>query len=123
MRIMCWPVPRAWRTLSSVARTRRWRLRTISCEPMTTARWPERIVCLTEEPTEVLYALGEQRRIVGISGFTVRPPQARHEKPRVSAFTSARVEQILALHPDLAIGFSDMQADIAQALVKSGVEV
>ena len=85
--------------------------------------FPERIVCLTEEPTEVLYALGEQRRIVGISGFTVRPPQARHEKPRVSAFTSARIEQILALHPDLAIGFSDMQADIAQSLVKSGVEV
>ena len=87
------------------------------------ARLPERIVCLTEEPTEVLYALGEQQRIVGISGFTVRPPQARQEKPRVSAFTSARIEQILALQPDLAIGFSDMQADIAQALVKAGVEV
>src|SRR5258706_4616267 len=85
--------------------------------------FPERIVCLTEEPTEVLYALGEQHRIVGISGFTVRPPQARHEKPRVSAFTSARIEQILALHPDLAIGFSDMQADIAQSLVKHGIEV
>jgi len=84
---------------------------------------PERIVCLTEEPTEVLYALGEQARIVGISGFTVRPAHARHEKPRVSAFTSARIGQILDLKPDLAIGFSDMQADIAQALVKHGVEV
>ena len=87
------------------------------------ATYPERIVCLTEEPTEVLYALGEERRIVGISGFTVRPPRARHEKPRVSAFTSAKVDRILALEPDLAIGFSDMQADIAQALIKHGVEV
>ena len=84
---------------------------------------PERIVCLTEEPTEVLYALGEAHRIVGISGFTVRPARARHEKPRVSAFTSAKLDRILALQPDLAIGFSDMQADIAQALVKAGVEV
>ncbi|MDO9284050.1 MAG: ABC transporter substrate-binding protein [Aquabacterium sp.] len=84
---------------------------------------PQRIVCLTEEPTEVLYALGLQDRIVGISGFTVRPPQARHEKPRVSAFTSAKVDKILALAPDLAIGFSDMQADIAAALIKAGVEV
>src|SRR5690348_10137355 len=84
---------------------------------------PHRIVCLTEEPTEVLYALGEERRIVGISGFTVRPPRARREKPKVSAFTSAKVEAILALEPDLAIGFSDIQADIAQALVKRGVEV
>ena len=85
--------------------------------------FPTRIVCLTEEPTEVLYALGEQARIVGISGFTVRPPQARREKPRVSAFTSAKLDAILALQPDLAIGFSDMQADIAQALIRSGVEV
>ena len=84
---------------------------------------PQRIVCLTEEPTEVLYALGQQHRIVGISGFTVRPPQARREKPKVSAFTSAKVEQILELQPDLAIGFSDIQADIAQALIKRGVEV
>ncbi len=84
---------------------------------------PERIVCLTEEPTEVLYALGEQHRIVGISGFTVRPPQARHEKPRVSAFTSAKIDKILALQPDLAVGFSDMQADIAAALIRAGVEV
>lgn len=84
---------------------------------------PQRIVCLTEEPTEVLYALGEQDRIVGISGFTVRPPRARQDKPRVSAFTSAKVDKILALQPDLAIGFSDMQADIAAALIKAGVEV
>lgn len=84
---------------------------------------PERIVCLTEEPTELLYALGEQHRIVGISGFTVRPPQARREKPKVSAFTSARIGEILKLQPDLAIGFSDIQADIAQALIKAGVEV
>ena len=85
--------------------------------------FPERIVCLTEEPTEVLYALGESHRIVGISGFTVRPAQARREKPKVSAFTSARLDAILRLEPDLAIGFSDIQADIAQALIKSGVEV
>ncbi len=84
---------------------------------------PQRIVCLTEEPTEVLYALGQQHRIVGISGFTVRPPQARHEKPRVSAFTTAKLDKILALQPDLAIGFSDMQADIAAALIRAGVEV
>ncbi len=87
------------------------------------AALPQRIVCLTEEPTEVLYALGQQHRIVGISGYTVRPPQARHEKPRVSAFTSAKLDKILALQPDLAIGFSDMQADIAAALIKAGVEV
>ena len=84
---------------------------------------PRRIVCLTEEPTETLYALGEQDRIVGISGFTVRPPQARREKPRVSAFTSAKIDAILALQPDLAIGFSDIQADIAAELVRRGVEV
>ncbi len=87
------------------------------------AALPQRIVCLTEEPTEVLYALGQQHRIVGISGFTVRPPQARHEKPRVSAFTTAKIDKILALEPDLAIGFSDMQADIAAALIRAGVEV
>lgn len=84
---------------------------------------PQRIVCLTEEPTEVLYALGESARIAGISGFTVRPPQARREKPHVSAFTSAKIGAILALDPDLAIGFSDLQADIAQALVRAGIEV
>jgi iron complex transport system substrate-binding protein len=85
--------------------------------------YPQRIVCMTEEPTEVLYALGEEHRIVGISGFTVRPAQARRDKPRISAFTSAKIDAILALQPDLAIGFSDIQADIAQALIKRGVEV
>ena len=86
-------------------------------------RYPERIVCMTEEPTEVLYLLGEQHRIVGISNFTVRPPEAREEKPRVSAFTSAHIDKILDLKPDLAIGFSDIQADIARDLIKEGVEV
>lgn len=86
-------------------------------------RYPRRIICLTEEPTEVLYALGEEERIVGISGFTVRPPRARREKPRVAAFTSAKVERILELQPDFVVGFSDIQADIAQALIKRGVEV
>lgn len=84
---------------------------------------PERIVCLTEEPTEVLYALGEEDRIVGISQFTVRPSRAREEKPRVSAFTSARHDKILALEPDLVVGFSDIQADIARELIAAGVEV
>ena len=84
---------------------------------------PRRIVCLTEEPTEVLYALGEQDRIVGISGFTVRPPRARKEKPKVSAFTSAKINEILKLQPDFVIGFSDIQADIAAELVRCGVEV
>lgn len=84
---------------------------------------PQRIVCLTEEPTEVLYALGEQARIVGISGFTVRPPEARREKPKVSAFTSAKIGEILKLEPDFVVGFSDIQADIAAELVRRGVEV
>jgi iron complex transport system substrate-binding protein len=85
--------------------------------------YPERIVCLTEEPTEVLYALGEEDRIVGITNFTVRPARARKEKPRVSAFTSAHIDQIVDLEPDLVIGFSDIQADIARDLIKAGVEV
>lgn len=84
---------------------------------------PQRIVCLTEEPTEVLYALGEDARIVGISGFTVRPPQARRQKPKVSAFTSAKIDEILKLRPDFAVGFSDIQADIARELIRAGVEV
>jgi iron complex transport system substrate-binding protein len=84
---------------------------------------PQRIVCLTEEPTEVLYALGEERRIVGISGFTVRPARARKEKPKVSAFTSAKIGAILDLEPDFVIGFSDIQADIARDLIRAGVEV
>lgn len=86
-------------------------------------RGPRRIVCLTEETTEALYLLGEQRRIVGISGFTVRPPEARREKPRVSAFTSARIDKILALRPDLVLGFSDLQADIAATLIRHGLQV
>ena len=85
--------------------------------------FPSRIVCLTEEPTEVLYAIGEEQRIVGISGFTVRPARARKEKPKVSAFTSAKIGEILKLEPDLVIGFSDIQADIARDLIKAGVEV
>src|SRR5438045_5802568 len=87
------------------------------------ARSPERIVCLTEETTETLYLLGEERRIVGISGYTVRPPRARREKPRVSAFLSAKTEKILALRPDLVLGFSDLQADISKDLVKAGLNV
>ena len=84
---------------------------------------PERIVCLTEESTETLYLLGEERRIVGISGYTVRPPRARREKPRVSAFLSARIDRIVRLNPDLVIGFSDLQADIARDLAKAGLNV
>lgn len=90
--------------------------------PMDSAGY-QRIVCLTEETTETLYRIGAQDRIVGISGFTVRPPQARREKPRVSAFTSAKIDRILALEPDLVLGFSDLQADIAAELVRRGVEV
>jgi len=87
------------------------------------ARYPERIVCLTEETTETLYLLGEERRIVGISGYTVRPPRARREKPRVSAFLSAKTDKILELKPDLVLGFSDLQADISKDLVKAGLNV
>src|SRR3954462_14345967 len=87
------------------------------------ARYPERIVCLTEETTETLYLLGEERRIVGISGYTVRPPRARREKPRVSAFLSARIDKIIELKPDLVLGFSDLQADISRDLVKAGLNV
>ena len=85
--------------------------------------FPERIVCLTEETTETLDLLGEERRIVGISGFTVRPPRARREKPKVSAFTSAKIDRIVALEPDLVLGFSDLQADIAAELIRAGIEV
>ena len=85
--------------------------------------YPQRIVCLTEETTETLYLLGEEHRIVGISGFTVRPPRARKEKPKVSAFTSAKQDRILALEPDLVLGFSDLQADIAASLIRAGIEV
>ncbi|HEX5698874.1 MAG TPA: ABC transporter substrate-binding protein, partial [Rhodoferax sp.] len=84
---------------------------------------PQRIVCLTEETTEWLYLLGQEHRIVGISGYTVRPRRARDEKPRVSAFTSAKIDKILTLQPDCVLGFSDMQADIASALIRAGVQV
>jgi iron complex transport system substrate-binding protein len=88
-----------------------------------TPGFPQRIVCLTEETTETLYLLGEEDRIVGISGFTVRPPRARKEKPRVSAFTSAKIDRILELQPDLVLGFSDLQADIAAQLARAGLDV
>jgi iron complex transport system substrate-binding protein len=84
---------------------------------------PERIVCLTEETVETLYLLGEQHRIVGISGYCVRPPEARRDKPRVSAFTSADIPKILELEPDLVLSFSDLQADIVAALVRQGINV
>lgn len=84
---------------------------------------PQRIVCLTEETTEWLYLLGQQARIVGISGYTVRPRRAREEKPKVSAFLSAKIDKILALEPDCVLGFSDLQADIAASLIRAGVQV
>ena len=85
--------------------------------------FPQRIVCLTEETTEWLYMLGEDARIVGISGYTVRPRRARDEKPKVSAFLSAKIDKILALKPDCVFGFSDLQADIAALLIRAGVQV
>jgi iron complex transport system substrate-binding protein len=84
---------------------------------------PQRIVCLTEETTEWLYLLGQEHRIVGISGYTVRPARARVEKPRVSAYLTAKVDKILALRPDCVFGFSDLQADIAAELIRKGVQV
>ena len=84
---------------------------------------PQRIVCLTEETTEWLYLLGQEARIVGISGYTVRPARARQEKPKVSAFLSAKIDKILALQPDCVFGFSDLQADIAALLIRQGVQV
>jgi iron complex transport system substrate-binding protein len=84
---------------------------------------PQRIVCLTEETTEWLYLLGEDARIVGISGYTVRPRRAREEKPRVSAFLSGKIDKIVALEPDLVIGFSDMQAALADQLIRAGLNV
>ncbi|MBX6426813.1 MAG: cobalamin-binding protein [Variibacter sp.] len=84
---------------------------------------PSRIVCLTEETVETLYLLGEQARIVGVSGYAVRPPQVRREKPRVSAFTSADIPKIVALSPDLVLTFSDLQADIAAELIRRGIAV
>jgi iron complex transport system substrate-binding protein len=87
------------------------------------SRGPQRIVCLTEETTEWLYLLGQEARIVGISGYTVRPRRAREEKPKVSAFLNAKIDKIVALRPDCVFGFSDLQADIAAALIRKGVQV
>ena len=87
------------------------------------SRTPQRIVCLTTETVEVLYALGEQDRIVGISGYTVRPPQARKEKPKVFAFTTGDIDKILATQPDLVLTFSDLQSEISRDLIKAGVPV
>lgn len=84
---------------------------------------PRRIVCLTEETVETLYLLGGQDRIVGVSGYAVRPPQVRREKPRISAFISADIPKVLALEPDLVLAFSDLQADIVADLVRAGVAV
>jgi iron complex transport system substrate-binding protein len=84
---------------------------------------PERIVCLTEETVETLYLLGQEARIVGVTGYAVRPARVRREKPRIGAFTSANIEKILALEPDLVLTFSDLQADIAAELIRAGVEV
>ena len=98
-----------------------WRANAASSDSSTYG--PQRIVCLTEEPTEWLYLLGQERRIVGISGYTVRPRRARSEKPKVSAFLSAKIDKILALQPDCVIGFSDLQADIAAQLIRHGVQV
>ena len=84
---------------------------------------PNRIVCLTEETVETLYLLGEQDRIVGVTGYAVRPPEVRKEKVRVGAFTSADIPKILALNPDLVLTFSDLQADIAAELILKGIDV
>ena len=84
--------------------------------------WPERVVCMTEETTETLYRLGAGDRVVGVSGFTVRPPEARR-KPRVSSFLDADFDRILALRPDLVLGFSDLQADLGRELCRRGVPV
>jgi len=89
---------------------------------MSPAEFPRRMVCLTEETTETLYLLGEEARIVGVSGFTARPPEAR-QKPKVSAFTAAKFDRILELAPDLVVGFSNLQAEIARELIARGVNV
>jgi iron complex transport system substrate-binding protein len=85
-------------------------------------RYPERIVCLTEETTETLYLLGQGHRVVGVSGYTVRPPEARL-KPKVSAFINAKFDKIAALKPDLVLAFSDLQADLGAELVRRGIAV
>src|SRR5260370_11564610 len=87
-----------------------------------TASWPRRIACITEETTETLYLMGEQDRIVGVSGYTCRPPEAR-KKPKISAFITAKPEKILAVEPDLVLAFSDLQADIVRELTVRGLNV
>lgn len=87
------------------------------------AQYPQRIICLTEEGTEILYAINQQHRLVGISGFTRRPPHARKEKPKVSNFIDANFDAILELKPDLVVGYSDLQHDIASELIKNGINV
>ena len=89
---------------------------------MQESKYPTRIVCLTEETTETLYLLGQGHRIVGVSGYTVRPPEAR-QKPKVSAFISAKFDKITALEPDLVFAFSDLQADLCAELVRRGIAV
>ncbi len=95
----------------------------MSAQRFAIVQGPQRIVCLTEETTEWLYLLGQEQRIVGISGYTVRPRRAREEKPKVSAFLSAKIDRILELQPDCVFGFSDLQADIAAELIRHGVQV
>lgn len=90
---------------------------------MFTPKYAQRIICLTEEGTELLYAINQQHRLVGISGFTYRPPQARKEKPKVSTFLDAKFDEIIALQPDLVIGYSDLQANLATELIRRGIEV
>src|SRR6201996_479121 len=104
--------------MAAVTIRRRWRISTAMRHFP-----PRRIVCLTEETVETLYLLGEQDRIVGVSGYAVRPPRVRREKPRVSAFVSADIPKILKLEPDLVLAFSDLQADIVADLVRAGVAV
>ena len=90
---------------------------------MFTPKYPQRIICLTEEGTELLYNIHQQHRLVGISGFTYRPPQARKEKPKISTFLDAKFDEIIALKPDLVVGYSDLQADLAAELIRRGIEV
>lgn len=91
--------------------------------PAIIAKGPQRVVCLSTETVDILYRLGQADRIVGISGFTVHPPEARREKPKVSAYTSAKIDKIIALEPDLILGFSDLQADLMAELARAGFEV